>query len=367
MIVKKKKMKNINIFNYKLLFNYLSNLLIYYIFIMIINNILFNSKIIKYMIYGLFIFTILYYIPQTKLCLTDTIFITIILLYFIYFFEHFNNRLNKNKYNIIKSNDKILEKFTEDTFDNNIIDTKNDIKLINKYNYDGIITKEIINDVIIDLENSNKNKDILEKLQDMSNKDNKFKSLITVIETNMNRVKNLNNDNPQKIIDLVNDVYNRSIKTQDQKLTKYFESNIKENESKTERISNDCEAKIEKYLDRLFKEGKYFDKNGLLQNVMNNDMRYSQLTDTQMQPLGSNDMTMNNSWENDYVLLNTDKWKVPQSSPYKCKQEKECPICPSLTNGYPVNVKDFNNARKIMPPDNINIDYIKDKLNSGLA
>jgi hypothetical protein len=32
---------------------------------------------------------------------------------------------------------------------------------------------------------------------------------------------------------------------------------------------------------------------------------------------------MNNSWENDYVLLNTDKWKVPVTNPYKCKQEKE--------------------------------------------
>ena len=324
------------------------------------------------MIYALFIFTILYYIPQTKLCLTDSIFITIILLYFIYFFEHFNNRLNKNKcINQISHDTKPLidtktkiENFTTDTFSDN---SSNDILLKNKYNYDGIITKDIINDVIIDLEKSNKNKDILTKLYDMSNKDKKFKALLTVIETNINRVKDINNNDSQRIIDLVIDVYNRSNTTQDQKLSKYFENNTKENESKTDKLSCDCESKIEKYLERLFKEGKYFDKNGLLQNVMNNDMRYSQLTDSQMQPLGSNDMTMNNTWDNDYVLLNTDKWKVPQSSPYKCKQEKECPICPSLTSGYPVNVKDFNNARKVMPPDNINIDYIKDKLNSGLV
>jgi hypothetical protein len=335
---------------------------------MIHKNKLFNSKLMKYMLYGLFIFTILYYIPQTKLQLTDSIFITIILLYFVFFFEHFNNRLNNKKCN--NSNESNTDKKSKiENFDNKFIieNFDNSNNLINKYNYDGFITKDIINDVIIDLENANKNKNIMTKLQDMSVKDKKFKILLTIIETNINKIKDLNKNDSQKIINLVEDVYSRSEKSKDQKLTKYFENNIKEIESKNDKLSCDCETKIEKYLERLFKEGKYFDKNGLLQNVMNNDMRYNQLTDSQIQPLGSNDMTMNNSWENDYVLLNTDKWKVPVTNPYKCKQEKECPICPSLTNGYPVNVKDFNEARKIMPPDNINVDYIKDKLNSGLS
>ena len=321
------------------------------------SNFLYNNKLLKYFIYSLFIFSIIYYIPQNKLCIIDSIFITMILLFFIYFFEHFNNRLNNKKCSKLNNS---LEHFDDINNDNTNI-------LQNKYNFDGIITKDIIDDVITDLDNSDKNKQIIDKLQEMSKKDEKFKTLISVIETNKDRVKDINNIDSQKIINLVEDVYNKNKNQQDKKLSKYFENNIKDNDSKTDTLSCNCEDKIEKYLEKLFKEGKYFDKNGLLQNVMNNDMRYSQLTDTQMQSLGTNDITMNNSWENDYVLLNTEKWKVPVTNPYKCKQEKECPICPSLTTGYPVNLKEFNNARKIMPPDNINIDYIKDKLNSGLA
>jgi len=360
-------------------------------------NIYNKNKLMRYLIYGLFIFSILFYIPQTKLCFADALFITMILLFFIYFFEHFNNKINKkllnrennekehhndlNKKLVDNSNKKLVndsDDSNKEHFDNsndsdkehfdnsNDSDKENsDNKLKNKYNNDGVFTKSMIDDIINDFERSNKNIKILHKLQDISNTDEKFKILMTIIETNINKVKDINKIDHTKIIDLINDLYNKNKKVQDEKLIKYFERNVKENESKKDNTSCDCESKIDKYLEKLFKEGKYFDRNGILQNVMNNDMRYNQLTDSQIQPLGSNDMTMNNSWENDYVLLNTDKWKVPISSPYKCKQEKECPICPSLSSGYPVNLKDFNSSRKIMPPDNINIDYIKDKLNSG--
>jgi len=52
---------------------------------------------------------------------------------------------------------------------------------------------------------------------------------------------------------------------------------------------------------------------------------------------------------------------------YKCKVEKQCPVCPSLTKGYPVRVKEFDLARKILPPDVINEEYIREKLLTGLA
>ena len=75
-----------------------------------------------------------------------------------------------------------------------------------------------------------------------------------------------------------------------------------------------------------------------------------------------------NEWKNDYALLNTDKWRPPiNSGIYKCKTEKICPVCPTLTTGYPTLVKDFDIARKILPPDLINVDYINEKLLTGLA
>jgi hypothetical protein len=52
---------------------------------------------------------------------------------------------------------------------------------------------------------------------------------------------------------------------------------------------------------------------------------------------------------------------------YKCKTEQKCQVCPTLTKGYPLNLKEFNNARKIMPPDIINLDYINEKLLTGAS
>ena len=106
-----------------------------------------------------------------------------------------------------------------------------------------------------------------------------------------------------------------------------------------------------------------------LQNVnIDNDMDYSQYSTNQLQKLGEYDESFSNHWKNDYILLNTDKWKPREyQTNYKCKAEKECPVCPSLTSGYPVNVRDFSEARKILPPDNINIKFIREKLNGGLS
>jgi hypothetical protein len=38
-----------------------------------------------------------------------------------------------------------------------------------------------------------------------------------------------------------------------------------------------------------------------------------------------------------------------------CKAEKECPVCPSLTSGYPISVREFDLSRKIMPPITANV------------
>ena len=85
-----------------------------------------------------------------------------------------------------------------------------------------------------------------------------------------------------------------------------------------------------------------------------------------MKPLGSYDNTFNNKWDNTYTLLNTDKWRPPLNKTPICKQERECIICPSLTNGYPLSVLEYDKSRYIMPPDNISIKYIN-KLNSKLT
>jgi len=133
-------------------------------------------------------------------------------------------------------------------------------------------------------------------------------------------------------------------------------------------VSRELSNTVSSYLKKLTGQGKYMDSNGFIQNIVNNDMKYSLYSPTQNEKLGTYDSSFTNEWVNDYALLNTDKWRPPiTNSMYKCKTEKQCPVCPSMTTGYPVKLKEFDIARKILPPDMINTDYINEKLNLGLA
>jgi hypothetical protein len=93
------------------------------------------------------------------------------------------------------------------------------------------------------------------------------------------------------------------------------------------------------------------------------DLEYNQFNTHNMRPLGEGLQ----SWKNDYVMLNTDKWAPAQNPPPVCKTEKKCPVCPHVSAGYAKNyttLKDFNPSRKVMGPDNINSAYLE-KLNKG--
>jgi hypothetical protein len=93
------------------------------------------------------------------------------------------------------------------------------------------------------------------------------------------------------------------------------------------------------------------------------DLPYNDYNTPGLLPLGAGLQ----SWKNDYVLLNTDKWRPAINPIPHCKVEKECPVCPNMSAGYAKQystLKDFNKSRKVMPPDNINVDYIN-RLNAG--
>ena len=73
-------------------------------------------------------------------------------------------------------------------------------------------------------------------------------------------------------------------------------------------------------------------------------------TSQELKPLGQNGNGFTNSWDHDYILLNTDKWAPALKPPPVCKTEKKCPVCPNLTSGYPLMLRDFDSTRKITPP-----------------
>lgn len=117
------------------------------------------------------------------------------------------------------------------------------------------------------------------------------------------------------------------------------------------------------------------DKNGASDCIRNctldtsddSDMKYSQWPTCIYQPLGKYDSTFTNDFEHGYSYLHTDKWRLPMPPIPKCSLTNgACQVCPVNTTGYPTDLKEWNASRKVLPPDNINIEYIK-KLNSGCA
>jgi hypothetical protein len=148
------------------------------------------------------------------------------------------------------------------------------------------------------------------------------------------------------------------------KLLNYFSQiNLQQNINQVNNQEND--QKIEEAIMKYLSKGKYIDERGMISNIINSDMKYNQINPELLQPLGSYDNSFTNKWNQGFTYLSTDKWAPPKSQTQPiCKTEKQCPICPVTTSGYPLGLMDFDNSRKILGPDNINIDYIKERLNS---
>ena len=116
----------------------------------------------------------------------------------------------------------------------------------------------------------------------------------------------------------------------------------------------------------IVEKNNYINSNEIIQNLLNSDLKYNNsLNIDEMQPMGKDDNTVSNKWNNSYTILNTDKWRPPLHVNKVCKQEKQCPVCPSLTSGYPLDLMEFDKSRYVMGPDNISINYIK-KLNNPI-
>lgn len=174
---------------------------------------------------------------------------------------------------------------------------------------------------------------------------------------------------PSKILDVANMLVN--IPELKETILKGVEANAENN---TVEVLSEKIASLEKiitglqlnktnvpeFLKQMIDQGKYIDKNGIVKDMLYGDMQYNQLKPAQMQSQMSRD---DDDWDTTgYTILNTDKWKPPESGIRDVYQEGECPVCPSMTSGYPVNVLDFDKSRYVMGADNISVDYIN-KLN----
>lgn len=94
-------------------------------------------------------------------------------------------------------------------------------------------------------------------------------------------------------------------------------------------------------------------------DLIDNDMPY---TDYNHLPMAVGHDSRD--YEYGYSFLPPSQWYPQPPFPPVCVTEKQSPVCPVYTMGTPVDVKEWDDSRKIMPPDRINIDYAK-KLNGG--
>jgi hypothetical protein len=109
------------------------------------------------------------------------------------------------------------------------------------------------------------------------------------------------------------------------------------------------------------KENPQIERNGSRQenDVMKNEYVY---TDYNNFPLW--DMTPE-SYEPGFSYMPPMKWYPTPAHPPVCVATKQCPVCPINTSGLATDLKEWHQSRRVMPPDNINTAFIRDKLNSG--
>ena len=289
-----------------------------------------------------------------------------------------NNKINKNEMILLKINYGIghfknLQSFyqQERLNDNvlieisNIIDTKSSL-LVNEI-LDYYISKNILS--------SSDKSNIMNKL-DLNEDHNLGRSYLTNLFTKINK-----NDISKIDIECSSDSIDRC---------SILLNKLKNKNSITEEMYNEILKLYNKpgFIDNSFENNKYakLDKNKSNQedkvtketnkeenNKINikvnksnkfdeiSDMNYSIYKD--INPIGKYTDDFNNKFINGNDYLNTDKWRVPVYEPPLCKLEEQCDEC-NEENDYPLNVSQWNNSRKILPRENINIDYINDNLNS---
>jgi len=100
-------------------------------------------------------------------------------------------------------------------------------------------------------------------------------------------------------------------------------------------------------------------KNVNIDNNDKSDMRFTQGgMDKFQKPIVP---SIDDDWNTDgFTILDPKYWRPRKEDPIDIYQENVCPVCPSLTSGYPVNLLEFDQARRIISSDNISEDYVRE-------
>jgi len=75
------------------------------------------------------------------------------------------------------------------------------------------------------------------------------------------------------------------------------------------------------------------------------DHKYDELPSEFYSPMGGN---IANNWDNNYTLLDTNRWQVPMPRPPVCINTAPCKVCPTESGYFPVvTTKEWDQSRKV--------------------
>lgn len=280
-----------------------------------------------------------------------------------------NNEISKNDYDKLSENINLVEdnnegrSYVANLIKNNLLNSK-DAKIINEK-----CSSSSMDSCIIQINKFKKDKLI-----------NNSQSISILKGYNKPGTNDLINDNTQfgsisneydigsinEQTDLGDVIFSNNLLSDDELLKQSKSDNEKsfDNIDKKEDESNeDFVKKFNKSIET--KNNKYKESKTSSLYDIHSDMNYSIYSEKQSEPLGKYSSDFTNKFEHGFDYLKTNKWKPPQYESNICKIEEKCSYCDEDYDGYPVDVSKWNNSRKILPRDNINIKYIEDKLNKG--
>jgi hypothetical protein len=90
------------------------------------------------------------------------------------------------------------------------------------------------------------------------------------------------------------------------------------------------------------------------------DLRYNELPSGYFTPIGNK---IANDWDNDYSILDTNKWSVPMPRPPVCINNIPCKVCPSNSTNT-VSLKDWDNSR-VFTNTSINKQWADNQVNTS--
>lgn len=184
----------------------------------------------------------------------------------------------------------------------------------------------------------------------------KFNEVIISIEPDEDSANHKETSLDDKKVKYTYDIYNKIEETKKKEIPAY---------SKIVPVSKQTPPSIKEHVPATEKEITYKSNNGE-ETILEDEMQYSQLPPEMHEPLGKR-QRLDYKGKQGYWFIPPDQWYPPSYRPPICVTNNRCPTQPVYAGAGSkyADLLEFDDSRRVTPPDNINVRYISEKLNSG--